>query len=75
RDVSFQVRAGEILSIIGRNGAGKITLLKILSRITAPTRGQVKIKGRLGSLLEVGTGCHPELTGRENQGLKRAIVP
>jgi lipopolysaccharide transport system ATP-binding protein len=66
RDIRCQVREGEILGIIGRNGAGKSTLLKILSRITAPTSGQVKIKGRVGSLLEVGTGCHPELTGREN---------
>ncbi len=74
RDVSFQVREGEILGIIGRNGAGKSTLLKILSRITAPTSGQVKIKGRVGSLLEVGTGFHPELTGRENLYLNGAIL-
>ena len=62
RDVSFQVQEGEILGIIGRNGAGKRTLLKILSRITAPTTGQVKIRGRVGSLLEVGTGFHPLMT-------------
>jgi lipopolysaccharide transport system ATP-binding protein len=74
RDASFQVRAGEILGIIGRNGAGKSTLLKVLSRITAPTTGQVKIKGRVGSLLEVGTGFHPELTGRENIYLNSAIL-
>ncbi len=74
RDVNLEVRRGEILGIIGRNGAGKSTLLKILSRITAPTTGRIKIKGRVGSLLEVGTGFHPELTGRENVYLNGAIL-
>jgi len=73
-DVSVAVRQGETLGIIGRNGSGKSTLLKILSRVTAPTSGRVKIKGRIGSLLEVGTGFHPELTGRENIFLNGAIL-
>ncbi|HUO85384.1 MAG TPA: ATP-binding cassette domain-containing protein, partial [Thermoanaerobaculia bacterium] len=72
--VSLEVREGEIVGIIGRNGAGKSTLLKILSRITKPTTGRAIIRGRVGSLLEVGTGFHPELTGRENIFLNGAIL-
>lgn len=74
KDINFEVKQGEVLGIIGRNGAGKSTLLKILSRTTAPTKGSVKIKGRVASLLEVGTGFHPELSGRDNIFLNGAIL-
>ena len=81
RDVSFAVHPGEVVGIVGRNGAGKSTLLKVLSRIVEPTEGQVRLRGRVASLLEVGTGFHPELSGRENiylngsiQGMKKAEI-
>jgi lipopolysaccharide transport system ATP-binding protein len=74
RDVSFEVKPGEVVGVVGRNGAGKSTLLKLLSRITAPTVGRATIRGRVGSLLEVGSGFHPELTGRENIFLNGAIL-
>lgn len=74
RDVSFEIEQGDIVGVIGRNGAGKSTLLKILSRVTGPTSGSAKIKGRVASLLEVGTGFHPELTGRENVYLNGTIL-
>ena len=74
KDINFEVKRGEILGIIGKNGAGKSTLLKILSRVTSPTTGSIKTRGRIASLLEVGTGMHPELTGRENVFLNGAIL-
>ena len=74
KDVSFEVKQGDVVGIIGRNGAGKSTLLKILSRITEPTEGRARIRGRMGSLLEVGAGFHPELTGRENLYLNGVIL-
>src|SRR5574340_950922 len=74
KDASLEVREGEVLGLIGRNGSGKTTLLKVLSRITRPTEGHAEIRGRVGSLLEVGTGFHPELTGRENIYLNGAIL-
>ncbi|WP_299768775.1 polysaccharide ABC transporter ATP-binding protein [uncultured Dokdonia sp.] len=74
QDINFEVKRGEVLGIIGKNGAGKSTLLKILSRVTAPTKGNIKTAGRIASLLEVGTGMHPELTGRENIFLNGAIL-
>ena len=74
KDINFEVKQGEVLGIIGKNGAGKSTLLKLLSRVTSPTTGEIKAKGRIASLLEVGTGFHPELTGRENIFLNGAIL-
>ena len=74
KDINLDIKKGEILGIIGKNGAGKSTLLKLLSQVTAPTSGQIKVNGKIASLLEVGTGFHPELTGRENIFLNGAIL-
>ena len=74
KDISFDVEQGQVLGIIGHNGAGKSTLLKLLSRVVEPTEGMMQLRGRVGSLLEVGTGFHPELTGRENLYLNGAIL-
>src|SRR5579864_7658966 len=74
RDVSFEVKEGEALGIVGHNGAGKTTILKLLSSITAPTRGQITIRGRLAAMVEVGSGFHPELSGRENIFLNGAML-
>ena len=74
KDINFEINSGDAVGIIGRNGAGKSTLLKVLSRVTTPTSGNIKVKGRIASLLEVGTGFHPELTGKENIYLNGAIL-
>jgi lipopolysaccharide transport system ATP-binding protein len=74
KDISFQIQQGDVVGVIGKNGAGKSTLLKILSRITAPSKGHVKLRGRIGSLLEVGTGFHPEMTGRENVYMNGTVL-
>ena len=74
QDINFDIKSGEVVGIIGKNGAGKSTLLKILSKVTAPTTGVIKSRGRIASLLEVGTGFNPELTGRENIYLNGAIL-
>ena len=74
KDINFEINQGDAVGIIGKNGAGKSTLLKLLSRVTSPTTGEIKVKGRIASLLEVGTGFHPELSGRENIFLNGAIL-